>query len=70
MDHHARIAVIIAQEVVDRQVCNDLILVHNVIQVFLRIQLFQGVDQTIFISFVNVCFGVLKNVAVAVRIVV
>ena len=65
MYHHACIAVVIAQEVVHCQVGNDLILVHDVIQVILFIQLLQAFDQAGPVLFAQLRLGVVENIAVA-----
>ena len=70
MHHHAGIAVVVAQKVVHGQIADHLVLINGVVQSLLRIQFAQGFDQARLILLADLCFGVIEDVAVAVRIVV
>ena len=68
--HHAGVAVVVTQEVMHRQVGDDLVLVHDLVQVLLGVQLAEGLDQAGLVLLAHVGLGVVEDVGVAVEIVV
>ena len=70
MHHHAGIAVIVAEEIVHRQIADDLVGIDHLVHILAFVQLPEGFDQPFLIFFRHLGFGVIEDIAVAVRIVV
>ena len=70
VDHGAGVAVAVANEVVHNKVAKHLVHIQHAFQIFIGPELFQRGDQARFVTFVHRGFGTVKDVGIAVRVVV
>ena len=68
--HHAGIAVVVAEEIVHRQIADNLVGIDHLVHILALVQLPEGLDQPLLIALGHIGFGVIEDIAVAVRIVV
>ena len=70
MNYLTCIAVTVTDKVMYHKITDHLIYIHHIFDIFALAELFQRLDKPLLVSSGNVCFGVIKNVGIAVRVIV